>query len=117
MVVPTFSIRGPQDLHLILTTILVSMAVELAIVAAIWLRYREKAAPFLVAGFFIALQMATMGLLKDWPVLHTLLSTSGQLPSAIVTLTGFIVGGLTSWFGWQAGKQSAPTRYPAMGLS
>src|SRR5215210_2013972 len=40
MYVPGFIIRGPQDFHLIMPAILWSMTLELAIIAAIWLRYR-----------------------------------------------------------------------------
>src|SRR3546814_13821446 len=58
---PGLIIRGPEDLHLIMPAILWSMAIELAFIAAVWLKYREKATPFLVAGLFIYAQMLTMG--------------------------------------------------------
>ena len=110
MYVPGFIVRGPQDFHLIMPSILWSMALELAFIALIWLRYREKATPFLVAGGFIAAQMVAMGLMGDLPVLKTLLTIIGQAPSAAVVLTGFAIGAATSWAGWQAGKRPvAPT--------
>ena len=105
--VPGLIIRGPQDFHLIIVTILVACAVELAIIAAIWLRYREKAKPFLVAGLFIVAQMLTMGLMSDNAMLEGLLVVIGNVPSAAVVMTGFAIGAATSWAGWQAGKRPA----------
>ena len=103
--VPGLTIRGPDDFHLLIPTILIAMAVELAIIAAIWFRYRERASPFLVAGVFIVAQMLTMGLLSDNAVLESLLVVVGNLPSAAVVMTGFAIGAATSWAGWQAGKR------------
>ena len=105
MYVPGFIVRGPEDFHLIMPSIIWAMAVELAIVAAIWLKYREKAKPFLVAAGFIVAQMLTMGLMADVAFLKSLLTMIGHLPSAAVVLTGFTIGALTSWAGWQAGKR------------
>ncbi len=81
------------------------MAVELAVIAAIWLRYREKASPFVVAAIFIIGQMLTMGLLNRNPLLEALLVIIGNAPSAAVVMTGFAIGAATSWAGWQAGKR------------
>jgi hypothetical protein len=105
--VPGFVVRGPQDFGLIMPAILWSMALELAIIAAIWVRYREKANPFLVAGAFIVAQMVAMGLLGGLPVLRALLGVVGHAPSAAVVLTGFAIGAATSWAGWEAGKRPA----------
>jgi len=107
MFVPGLVITGPGDLGLIMPGILWAMAVELAVIAAIWLRYREKANPFLVAGGFIVAQMLTMGLMADSGLLRWLLVALGQSPSAAVVLAGFALGALTSWAGWQAGKRAA----------
>ena len=107
MTVPGLIIAGPEDLHLIMTTIQLAMAIELAIIAAIWLKYREKAKPFLVAGGFIVAQMLTMGLMTDSALLGSLLVVIGNAPSAAVVLAGFALGALTSWAGWQAGKRPA----------
>ncbi len=107
MFVPGLAIRGPGDLHLIMPSILWAMAIELAFVAAIWLRYREKAKPFLVAAGFIAAQMLTMGLMAELALLRSLLVVIGQVPSAAVVLAGFAIGALTSWAGWRAGKRPA----------
>jgi hypothetical protein len=104
---PGLAIRGPGDLHLIMPSILWSMAIELAVVAAIWFRYREKANPFLVAAGFIVAQMLTMGLMADSALLKSLLAAIGHLPSAAVVLAGFAVGALTSWAGWKAGERPA----------
>lgn len=103
--VPGLTIRGPDDFHLLIPTIVLAMAVELVVIAAIWLRYPERAKPFLVAGIFIVAQMLTMGLLSHNPILEYLLVTIGSMPSAAVVMTGFVIGVLTSWAGWQAGKR------------
>lgn len=107
MFVPGFIIRGPADFHLIMSAILWSMVLELAIIAAIWLKYREKATPFLVTGGFIVAQMVVMGWMGDLAILKPLLTMIGNAPSAAVVLTGFAIGAATSWAGWQAGKRPA----------
>jgi hypothetical protein len=104
---PGLQIRGLDDLALIMPAILWSMALELAFVAAIWLRYREKATPFLVAGGFIVAQMLAMGLMSESVLLKALLARLGEVPSAAVVLTGFVIGAVTSWAGWNAGKRTA----------
>jgi hypothetical protein len=90
------------------------MALELAFVAAIWLKYRERATPFLVAAGFILAQMVTMGLMADSAILQSLLVVIGHAPSAVVVAAGFAIGALTSWAGWQAGKRPA---MPAPGVA
>jgi len=107
MVIPAFQINGPQDFNRLIPSIEWAMAVELAIIAAIWFKYRAKANPFLVAGGFIIAQMLAMGPLRDAAVLKTMLTMIGNTPSAVVVLTGFAIGALTSWAGWNAGKRSA----------
>ena len=49
--------------------------------------------------------MVVMGLLSDGPLVKALLVVIGTAPSAMVWLTGFAIGALTSWSGWQAGKR------------
>jgi hypothetical protein len=102
---PGLTIRGPQDFHLIIPTIEWAMAVELAIIAVLWWRLRDKARPFLVAAGFIVGQMLTMGLLQHNALLERLLVFIGNVPSGAVVMTGFAIGAATSWFGWQAGKR------------
>jgi len=102
---PALSVGGPEDFHLVMVSILWAMAAELAVIAAIWLRYRDRAKPFLVAACFIVAQMLTMGLMADSALLQSLLVVIGRLPSAVVVLSGFAVGALTSWAGWNAGKR------------
>jgi hypothetical protein len=104
---PGLAIRGPDDLHLIMPAILWSMAIELAVVALIWAKYREKANPFLVAGGFILAQMLTMGLMAGSAALDPLLAVMGTVPSIAVVGAGFALGALTSWAGWKAGKRPA----------
>jgi hypothetical protein len=105
MFVPGFIISGPEDLHLIMWTILVAMGLELAIIAAIWLKFRQRANPFLVAAGFIVAQMLTMGLMTGSAFLESLLIAIGNMPSAAVVGAGFAVGAATSWAGWQAGRR------------
>ena len=101
---PGLAIRGPADFRLIMPSILWSIALELLVIAAIWLKYREQATPFLVAGGFIVAQMLAMGLMADSALLKSLLTTLGELPSAAVVLSGFAIGALTSWAGWTGGQ-------------
>jgi hypothetical protein len=105
--VPGLTIRGPQDFDRIIPSIEWAMAVELAIIAVLWWRFRDKAKPFLVAAAFIVAQMLTMGLMADNAMLESLLAMLGQVPSALVWATGFAVGAATSWAGWNAGKRPA----------
>ena len=105
--VPGLAIERLEDLPLLMTGILWAIALELVIVALVWLRYRERATPFLVAGGFIAVQMAVMWLTAESAVLNPLLGAIGQVPSAAVVLTGFAIGALTSWAGWRAGRRPA----------
>lgn len=112
--VEPFIVRGPADFGRIMTAILASMALELAVIALIWLKYRAKAAPFLVAGGFILVQMLTMGLMRDVALLKQLLIAIGTAPSALVWSAGFAVGALTSWAGWQAGKAAPAPPAPAL---
>ena len=107
MVIPAFTIRGPQDAHRLIPSIEWAMAAELAIIAVLWWRLRDKANPFLVAGGFIIAQMLAMGLMSDNAMLERLLVVIGNSPSAAVVLTGFAIGAATSWAGWQAGKRPA----------
>ena len=107
MVLPPFMIRGPQDMDRLIPSIEWAMAVELAIIAVLWWRFRDKANPFLVAGGFIVAQMLTMGLMSDNALLERLLVVIGNVPSAAVVMTGFAIGAATSWAGWQAGKRPA----------
>ncbi len=107
MVLPQFMIRGQQDMDRLIPSIEWAMAVELAVIAVLWWRFREKANPCLVAGIFIVAQMLTMGLMSDNALLESLLVVIGKAPSAAVVLTGFAIGAATSWIGWQAGKRPA----------
>jgi hypothetical protein len=102
---PGLIVRGPQDFHLIMPSIIWSMALSLVVIAILWWRFREKANPFLVAGAFIVAQMLTMGLMNDNAMLESMLVVIGNAPSALVVLTGLAIGAATSWTGWQAGKR------------
>ncbi len=105
--IPALEYRGPQDNAVFMDSIVWAMAAELAVIAVLWWRFREKANPFLVAAVFIVAQMLTMGLMHDHAGLESLLVVIGNLPSAAVVLTGFAIGAATSWAGWQAGKRPA----------
>jgi len=110
MVVPGLTIRGPADFDRIIPSIEWAMAIELVVIAAIWLRFRERANPFLVAAGFIVAQMLAMGLMADNALLNALLTMIGQVPSAAVVMTGVAIGAATSWAGWQAGKRGVVER-------
>ena len=105
--VPGLTIRGPQNFDRIIPSIEWAMAVELAVIAVLWWRFRDKASPFLVAAVFIVAQMLTMGLMADNAALESALVLIGNVPSATVVMTGFAIGAATSWAGWQAGKRPA----------
>lgn len=107
MVIPAFEIQGPQHFDRLIPSIEWAMALELAIIAALWWRYRDKAWPFLVAGVFIVAQMLTMGLMAGNAVLEAMLRAIAAMPSAGVMLTGMAIGAATSGAGWQAGKRPA----------
>jgi hypothetical protein len=107
MTIPGFAINGPQDFDRIIPSIVWAMAVELVVIAVLWWRFREKAAPFLVAAIFIVAQMLSMGLMNKNAALESLLVMIGNVPSAAVILTGFAIGATTSWAGWNAGKRPA----------
>ena len=97
-----------------MTTILLSMGLELLFIAAICLKYRNRATPFQVAGGFIVAQMVTMGLLGEWSVLKPIIILLGVAPSAAVVSTGFAIGAATSFMGWQAGKKRSGLSPPAV---
>ncbi len=103
--VPGLTVAGPQDFGRIIPSIEWAMATELVVIAAIWLAYREKAKPFLVAGGFVVAQMVTMGFMSHNAVLEAALVVIGNVPSAAVVMTGMAIGAVTSWAGWQAGKR------------
>ena len=104
--VPGFIVTGPDTFGRILPAILWSMALELAFIAGLWMKYRERAKPFLVAGVFIVAQMLAMGLSPKWHGIDQILVLVGQVPSAAVVLTGMAIGAAASWLGWEAGKRS-----------
>ena len=105
--IPALQYRGPQDNAVFMDSIIWAMAAELAIIAVLWWRLREKANPFLVAAVFIVAQMLAMGLMHDNAMLERLLVVIGNSPSAVVVMAGFALGAATSWAGWQAGKRPA----------
>jgi hypothetical protein len=111
---PGLTVRGPDDFGRILPSILWSIALELLVIALIWLKYRERARPFLVAGLFILAQMLCMGLMADAAWLRALLAGIGALPSPAVVLSGFAIGALTSWAGWKAGQRAPRPRAEAV---
>jgi len=105
MAAPGFTVRGPQDFGLIMTSIEFSMALELLFILLVCFKYRNKALPFMVAAGFIVAQMITMLLLGDWVVLEPFLILIARSPSVAVWATGFAIGALTSWAGWNEGKR------------
>lgn len=105
MYVPGFIVTGPDTFDRILPAILWSMALALFFCGAVWLRYRDKATPFAVAGGFIAVEMLVMALAPGNPAMEGLLRLVAGVPSAAVVMTGMALGAAASWLGWEAGKR------------
>lgn len=112
-VVPAFKVNGPADFPHVMASIEWSMALELVIIGAIWLRVRDRAGPFLVTAGFIVVEMVAMGFASDIAALKQLDTFIGHLPDATIVLTGFAIGTATSWLGWQAGKRPTVPIGPA----
>ncbi|MFL6861938.1 MAG: hypothetical protein ACJ8DZ_02950 [Allosphingosinicella sp.] len=108
--VPGFTIHGPADFPRIMSSILWSMALELAIIAVIWWRVGERARPFLVTAGLILVEMIVMAFASDFGVLKQFDGFIGHLPGGTMVVTGFAIGAATSWLGWKAGEQSRPAR-------
>jgi len=104
-VFPPFQVKSPADFSPILVSIESSEVLVLIFIAAVWWRVRDKARPFLVTAGFVVVEMLTMGLANDFPVLRQFDAAIGHLPGATIVLTGFAIGAATSWAGWQAGKR------------
>ena len=103
--IPRFQVHGPADFPRIMETILWSCAIELAIIALIWWRVRERAKPFLVTGVLIIVEVLALTLANYFPVLKRFDTFIGNSPGAPIWLVGFAIGALTSWLGWNAGKR------------
>jgi len=103
--VPGLGIAGPQDFPHILHSIEWAMASALAFCLLVRWRVGKRAQPFVVAAAFIGAQMIAMGQMGDLSIIRSALALIGHLPSATVVATGFAVGALTSWAGWNAGKR------------
>jgi hypothetical protein len=101
---PPLMVTGPDTFGNILSSILWSMALELAFVAVLWWRYGDKAGPFLVAGAFIALQMVVMGTTSGNPAIEQVMVWINAVPSAAMVLLGMAIGAASAWLGWEAGK-------------
>ena len=102
---PGLVVKGPADFPNVMASIEWSMGIELAIIALIWWRVRERATPFLVTAGFIAVEMLAMGTANAVPALRQMDAFIGRVPDATIVLTGFAIGALTSWAGWNAGKR------------
>lgn len=105
--IPRFEVHGPADYPHIMQTILWSCAIELIIIAFIWWRVRDRAKPFLVTGALIVVEMLALAFASDFPVLKRFDIFIGHTPGAPIWLIGFVIGALTSWAGWEAGKSRA----------
>jgi hypothetical protein len=105
--VPYFQVKNPADFSPVLASIEWSMALELAIIAIIWWRIRDRANPFLVTAGFIVVEMLAIGFSNYFPVVRQADVFIGHIPHAAIVLTGFAIGAATSWLGWNAGKQPA----------
>jgi hypothetical protein len=114
MVLPGFTVRGPEDFGRIMTSIEFSMGLELFFILLVCWKFRNGAQPFMVAAGFIVAQMITMLLLNDWAALKPILFLIAQTPSSLVWLTGFAIGVLTAWAGWTEGTRRARPAAPVL---
>ena len=73
----------------------------------LWLRFRDKAKPFLVAAGFIVAQMLTMGLMSDNAVLESAAGRHRQCAERRRGPDRLRDRRATSWAGWNAGKRPA----------
>lgn len=103
--IPSFQVHGPADFPHIMETILWSMALALFMGLVIWWRTGQRARPFLVTAGLIGVEMLATGSANNLPMVRQLDSLIGHVPSGGVWLTGFLIGALTSWAGWNAGKR------------
>jgi len=108
--VPGFVVDGPAQFARIMPSIEWSMAIELAVIAVVWWRVRERANPFLVTGGFITVEMLAMGIANHIDALKQVDLFIGNLPSAPIVVAGFAIGVATSWLGWNAGKPKQAVR-------
>lgn len=102
--IPRFQVHGPADFPHIMQTIIWSCVLELLIIGLIWWRLRDRAKPFLVTGVLIIVEMAALVFASDFPVLRRVDIFIGHTPGPAIWAMGVIVGALTSWSGWEAGK-------------
>ena len=109
-VFPPFHVSSPADFPHVMSSIEWSCAIELAIIAIIWWRVRERARPFLLTAGFIVVEMLAMGQASNFALLKRFDTFLGHVPSVTVVLTGMAIGAATSWLGWNAGKRSAVAR-------
>ena len=103
--IPRFEVHGPADYPRIMETILWSCAIELLIIGFIWWRVRDRAKPFLVTGGLIIVEMAALAFANDFPALRRLDIFIGHTPGPPIWFIGFMIGALTSWAGWEAGRR------------
>jgi hypothetical protein len=102
--IPRFQVHGPADFPRIMETIVWSCVIELAIIAFIWWRMRDRARPFLVTGALIVVEVLVLVFANDFAIVRRLDTIIGHTPGPPIWLLGFAIGALTSWAGWQAGK-------------
>jgi hypothetical protein len=103
--IPRFQVHGPADFPRIMETIVWSCVIELAIIAFIWWRVRDRAKPFLVTGALIVVEVLVLVFANDFAIVKQLDTMIGRMPGPPIWLMGFAIGALTSWAGWQAGKR------------
>jgi hypothetical protein len=103
--IPRFQVHGSADYPRIMETILWSCAIELLIIAIIWWRVRDRAKPFLVTGALIVVEVLALVIANYVPVLRRLDVLIGHTPGPPIWFIGFMIGALTSWAGWEAGKR------------
>ena len=103
--IPRFQVNGPADFPHIMETILLSCAIELAIIGIIWWRVRDRAKPFLVTGGLIIVEVLALAFASDLPGVKRFDAFIGHTPGPMIWVLGFAIGAATSWAGWEAGRR------------
>lgn len=98
--------EGPREL---LDTIAVSNTLVAAFAVTLYFMNRKNGAPWLVATFFVMLQAVVMWFAPDIAGLDRLFAAYSQAPAGATVALGLLVGGLTGYLGWTAGRPSMST--------
>jgi hypothetical protein len=94
--------------------IVISNAMMLALVLALYWRDRKHGAPWLVTAGFVAFQSVAMWTAHAWPGVGDAFRAYAALPEGLTILAGALAAIAVTWAGWQNGKSAS--RAPAGAL-